>query len=211
MYFFQININKGDFIMAKCCVELALPSLPEGICEDIIGYAKEYADSNTPSNLHGGFEFADKQSPVFIGNVRKYLRTYGIPKQVIIAELPQKIIAALHDFFDESPMRDLEWKVQIIRGGAFVAPHRDSSDTQLNNIVYTLQTGGSPTTTWWRVRDEQSATIPAERVVPFELIEPIEKHTLQLHKWYELDVSTIHSVGVQEDGDRIALSARVKI
>lgn len=195
--------------MNDLCVRLDGPLLDTTTCSGIVEYAGQYVLSGVKSKSYGSFESKDVDSPVYVSDVRRYLRDHGIPRPVEVLDIPPQISYLLNaQLVDYPHLNSLDWRIQIIRGGSFVAPHIDDTISKMYNIVYMIQTGGDPYTTWWKLKDEyKSQSIPPASVVPFNIIEEVGSHLLQQHNWYRLDVSEIHSVSNQRH-DRIALTAR---
>jgi len=198
--------------MERSCEELEFQSLTQELTEEILDYALSLYDQKISySESYGQFENQDSNSMAYIQDPKEYIRRLGLPRPVSFWELNDSIHRQLIDHFAQNEfLKNLEWKIQFVKGGSFVAPHIDKASARTKNILYLVQTGdNNVTTSWWTPKIEfQQDIVPETRVIPFEKLTLVETHTLEENKWYQLDVSKIHSVS-KHLNHRIGLSAGV--
>jgi hypothetical protein len=197
-------------MMERSCEELEFQCLSQGLAEEILNYSLMLYDQKVSySESYGQFENQDSNNIAYIQNPKEYIRRLGLPRPVSFWKLNDSIQRQLVDHFSQNEfLKNLEWKIQFVKGGSFVAPHKDKATSRTKNILYLIQTGDdNVTTSWWTPKIEfQEEIIPETRVIPFEKLNLIETYTLEEGKWYQLDVSKIHSVGTHTN-HRIGISA----
>ena len=196
--------------MEKLCNELKFQCISKDLKEEIIEYSLSlYNQKVSYLESYGQFENQDSNSMAYIQDPKEYIRRLGLPRPVSFWKLNDSIYTQLVDhFFQNDFFKNLEWKIQFVKGGSFVAPHIDKATSRTANILYLVQAGDdNVTTSWWTPTVEfQQDIIPETRVIPFEKLELIQSHNLDEDKWYQLDVSKIHSVS-KHLNHRIGLSA----
>lgn len=196
--------------MKKFCDQLEFQCIPKDLKEEILEYSLSlHAQKIAYHASYGQFEHQDSTSMAYIEDPKKYVRAQGLPRPVCFWRLNNSIRIQLANHFSQNSFcQNLEWYIQFVKGGSFVAPHIDKAAARTKNIFYLIQAGGdNVTTSWWTPKVEfQREIIPETTIIPFEKIELVESHVLQEDRWYQLDVSKIHSVS-KHMNHRIGLSA----
>lgn len=138
---------------------------------------------------------------------KQYIKQYGMPRPVGFWQLTDSIKQQVSEWLVGTEYQNAEWRIQFVKGGSSIAPHKDLTSKRTHNTVYVVKAGGDDVlTSWWKTKD--GSDVPETTVIPFEQLDHEESHTLQEDMMYELDVSTIHSVS-KFDTHRILLSHSV--
>jgi hypothetical protein len=107
---------------------------------------------------------------------------------------------------DNIPYNVLHISIQSMYNGQTITPHIDEMRNYAYN--YIIEDGGSPSTCFWKPRDEFShlKSYP-QTVFSYDRIELIQKIKIPNRSWHRLDTSTIHSVeNLDPAKKRISLS-----
>jgi hypothetical protein len=146
---------------------------------------------------YSGWETSNNSSLAYIGDLEKFVSKYGETGAVSVTLFTDNLRDRVLDHYkDTDYFKGRSFHFQFIIGASYVAPHVDPRHVRTKNLVYVLKTGGKKVkTVFYQPKEHlKHLDISDGVVIPYENLDVVEEHILKEDCWYELDVSSIHSV-----------------
>jgi hypothetical protein len=193
--------------LPKYCHAIIATPLSKEVKTALIQHAQKSAQFGATTS-YGVVNTTNSTCVSFIPDIKKYIKEHGMPRPVVIVDLPENTLNEVSSWADANNLSGSSWKLQIIRGKSFVAPHVDNTALRKTNKIYLLQAGGPRVvTSWWQLKQEYSkCKVPLTTAIPTTALDLICSAHLQEDCMYDIDVGTIHNVSYMED-DRVSLFA----